>query len=155
MFETIHGDLFDSQAEALVNCVNCVGTMGAGLAREFRLRFPEMHADYLSRCARREIRIGEVTAFHERDRLIINFPTKNDWREKSKLADIESGLPALRQCIIDSEIESIAIPALGCGLGGLSWSLVEPRIRTHLQHLRGIRIELYPPQGQKPTRGRR
>jgi hypothetical protein len=101
MFTIINGNLFDSPAQALVNPVNCVGTMGAGLAREFRLRFPEMHADYLARCARGEVRLGELTAFHDRDKLIINLPTKHDWRERSKLAHIESGLRVLRQPIID------------------------------------------------------
>jgi O-acetyl-ADP-ribose deacetylase (regulator of RNase III) len=154
MFQTVNGNLFDSSAQALVNPVNCVGTMGAGLAREFRLRFPEMHADYLSRCARGEVRIGELTAFHERDTLIINFPTKHDWRERSKLAHIESGLHVLRQLILENELESVAIPALGCGLGGLSWTQVEPRIRVLLCTLTKVRLELYPPQPRARHWGR-
>ena len=148
------GDIFTSAAQALVIPVNCAGAMGAGLARDFRERFPEVASAYRSLYAAEEIRIGAVTSFDWQERLFVYFPTKQHWKGKSRLEDIDDGLRALRELITDRAVTSIAVPALGCGCGGLSWSLVEPRIRANLQNLSGVDIEIYAPMGQKPHRGR-
>lgn len=117
--------------------------MGAGLAREFRHRFPRMHADYIARCARGELHIGVVTTFRERGKLIINVPTKHHWRDRSRLEDIEAGLRALRRLLLNSDIPSIAVPALGCEL---RWGDVESRIRAALGTVPGVEVALYLPR---------
>jgi len=147
MFKVLIGDLFASQAQTLVNTVNCVGVMGKGVALEFKKRFPRMARDYADRCARGEVRLGEPY-FHVDDAgvRIINFPTKNHWRSPSRLSDIERGLDYLANHAIEWGITSLALPPLGCGNGGLAWSEVGPLIHAKLRRL-PIDIEVYAPYG--------
>jgi O-acetyl-ADP-ribose deacetylase (regulator of RNase III) len=152
MIEYMHGNLFDSPAEALVNTVNCVGVMGKGIAYQFRRAFPATYADYQQRCMRGEIRPGQVTSFREKNRLIVNFPTKRHWRSLSRLEDIEAGLQALRKLIETEGIRHIVLPPLGCGNGGLSWNDVRPAIERHLGDLADVRINVYEPHGAFSSR---
>lgn len=150
MIEFIKGNLFNCNCEALVNTCNCVGVMGRGIALEFKNRYPEMFEDYKNFCNLNKLRPGKLHVFEQKTtpRLIINFPTKVDWRNESKYPWIESGLLALREVIIDKNIKSIAIPALGCGLGGLQWSIVKPLIQSFHDSLSCINIIVlvYEPQ---------
>lgn len=125
------GDIFKSGAEVLVNPVNCVGVMGAGLAKQFKIRFPEMFEDYKELCGAGYVRLGEVNIHSSgitEPRWIISFPTKHHFKESSKLSSVTSGLKCLRKALTCLEIERVAIPALGCGLGGLMWSDVRAAI---------------------------
>ncbi len=88
----VHGSIFESSAQTLVNPVNCRGVMGAGLAKEFNRRWPRMYEVYREACQRGEVRIGHPLLCPMRDRWVLNFPTKDDWRERSKLEYIERGL---------------------------------------------------------------
>ena len=119
------GNIFNCDCEAVVNPVNTVGVMGKGLALQFKRAYPEMYMDYLCACNTRDLMIGKVHVWKVNDGLefsyIINFPTKNDWRNPSKLSYIEGGMIDLCRVIKKHNIHSIAIPALGCGLGGLDW----------------------------------
>lgn len=146
------GDMFTSHAEAMVNTVNCVGVMGKGVALEFKRRWPENYKFYKRACDRRELRPGSVLVFDrgnlfgsEGPRYLINFPTKDHWRAKSKLEYIESGLDALTFEVEKLGIRSIAIPPLGCGNGGLEWSVVRPLMQRKLANLAGVRVEIYGP----------
>jgi len=125
------GNLFDALVEALVNAVNCEGVMGKGLALAFKTRFPEMFASYREACRQNELRPGGLHTFRSPgEPWVINFPTKNHWRNPSRLEYIEAALPRLVTCVQNHGIRSIAIPALGCGLGGLDWNQVKPRIEA-------------------------
>jgi O-acetyl-ADP-ribose deacetylase (regulator of RNase III) len=77
---------------------------------------------------------------------IVNFPTKRHWRSKSRIEDIESGLHALADEIQRLGIRSIAVPALGCGNGGLDWQDVRPRIEAVLGVLPDVEVLVYAPQ---------
>jgi O-acetyl-ADP-ribose deacetylase (regulator of RNase III) len=145
----IHPDIFRSDADAIINTINCVGVMGGGLAAQFRERYPEMNAAYQTACARGEVKIGKMWSWFERQdgRWLINFPTKLDWRNPSELSYVTLGLKDLRAVIVDLSLKSIAIPPLGCGLGGLSWADVEPMIRYSLHGLTAD-VVIYPPNGQ-------
>jgi O-acetyl-ADP-ribose deacetylase (regulator of RNase III) len=147
MIRFIEGNLFDSTAEALVNTVNCVGVMGKGIAYQFKRAYPEMHKDYVRRCNDGQIRLGEVTAFRERGKVIVNFPTKSHWRSASKLEDIVGGLAHLRSFLLKNGIRSIAIPPLGCGNGGLAWSDVRGLIERELDDLKDVDVQVYAPAG--------
>ncbi len=154
-------NLFETPTEALVNPVNTVGVMGKGLALQFRKAFPANYEAYVQACRRHEVVVGRmfVTEIEGRltgPRLIINFPTKEHWRNNSRLPDIASGLVDLRRVLIDREVQSIAVPALGCGLGGLNWTDVRPLIETALNDL-PMQVWLFPPAGEQtrcPRRGR-
>ena len=131
MIRYVTGDLLAADSEALVNSVNCVGVMGRGVALAFKRRFPDNFKAYRAACDRGELQPGRMFVFETGElmpRLIINFPTKRDWRARSRLADIEAGLSALVAEIERHRIHSIALPVLGCGLGGLEWTEVKPRI---------------------------
>lgn len=147
MVRVLIGDLFASQAQTLVNTVNCVGVMGKGIALEFRNRFPEMYKDYVQRCERGEIRLGRPYLYKSLIRpWVLNFPTKDHWRSVTKLQDIEEGLVYLRSKQSEWGIESLAVPPLGCGQGQLEWRVVGPTLYRHLDQL-GIPVELYAPHG--------
>jgi O-acetyl-ADP-ribose deacetylase (regulator of RNase III) len=149
------GSLFDSNADALVVPVNCVGVAGAGLALEFRLRYPHWFAAYRSICldsrpyVRAAISIGKVWAYKPScagPSAIVSFPTKRHWKLASSLDYIEDGLDSLRAWLIDRpQVESIAVPALGCGLGGLPWADVRPLIEKSLGDLETT-VLVYGPQ---------
>lgn len=150
MIEFKAGDLFAEDVEALVNAVNCVGVMGRGVALQFKRTFPENFKAYAEHCKRREMRPGRVfvfeTANHDNPRYIINFPTKRHWRDKSRLEDIESGLKSLVRAIEQRRIRSTALPALGCGLGGLDWAReVRPMLAASLSQLPDVRIVVFEP----------
>jgi len=149
MIEEHQGSIFDAPVQALVNAVNTEGIMGAGLAKEFRERFPEAYEDYRRACERHELVPGTLHDYWLPDgRRIINFPTKTLWRSPSRLAYITAGLPVLADFVRMNAIPSIAIPALGCGLGGLSWHVVKPRIEDAFADLANgyVDVWLYGPR---------
>ena len=133
MIEFVQGDIFKSGADALVDPVNCVGTMGKGLALEFKKRFPTPSKIYIEACKRGEVRLGTMHVVDGYEKpIIISFPTKQHWRDSSRLQSIVSGLDDLRLVIQEKQIKSVAVPALGCGNGGLRWADVKPEIQSAL-----------------------
>jgi O-acetyl-ADP-ribose deacetylase (regulator of RNase III) len=141
------GDLFESRAQTLVNAVNCVGVMGKGIAEQFKRRFPPMFDDYKRRCKRKDVRLGEPYLYRDSSGVqIVNFPTKGHWRSPSRLVDVERGLDYLAKHAAEWSITSLALPALGCGNGGLEWSELGPLIHRKLGKV-PIDIELYAPTG--------
>jgi O-acetyl-ADP-ribose deacetylase (regulator of RNase III) len=155
MIEYRHGDILQADAEALINTVNCVGVMGRGIALQFKKAFPQNFKAYAAACQKEEVQPGQMFVFETRQIThpfyIINFPTKRHWRGASRIEDIDSGLKALVEAIGQYNIQSIAIPPLGSGLGGLNWSEVKPRIEAALQPLVNVRVLLYEPLGAPTT----
>lgn len=151
MIEYTSGDILKSEAEAIVNTVNCVGVMGRGIALQFKHSFPENFKAYEAACKRQEVQPGKMFLFETgtltSPRLIINFPTKRHWREKSRIEDIEAGLVNLVEVIRNEQISSIAIPPLGAGLGGLDWNEVRHRIESALSELEGVHVVVLEPKG--------
>lgn len=154
-FTEERGNLLEADVDALVNTVNTVGVMGKGIALQFKNAFPGNYEAYRLACEEQTVRLGEMFVFETgtlgRPRWIVNFPTKQHWRARSRLQDIEAGLVALCATIREHEIESIAVPPLGCGNGGLDWADVLPSILTRLDEL-DAEVRIYPPGG-KPTAG--
>ena len=140
------GDIFQSEMQTLVNAVNTVGVMGKGLALQFKKRYPNMFAEYEALCKSERLAPGTLHLYKAPDHWIINFPTKRHYRAKSERSDIEMGLAKLRLKCTEWEIESMALPALGCGYGGLEWSEVRPLVDKYLGDLT-IPIEVYGPRG--------
>ena len=122
-------DIFEVEVKALVNPVNCVGVAGAGLARAFKQRYVENFIMYKEACENGHVIPGRVFITKTTSgRYIINFPTKAHWRDKSNLHWIEAGLADMVKKLNFMRVQSVAIPMLGCGLGGLPWSDVRPLI---------------------------
>ena len=154
MIEYITGNLLEANAEALVNAVNCVGVMGKGIALQFKMAYPENFNQYQDACKKKQVNIGEMLICRlyglENPRYIINFPTKNHWRESSHPESIRLGLRSLTKEVVRLKIQSIAIPALGCGNGGLSWDSVNKIIKEELPCLPEVMFLIYTPLGVSP-----
>ena len=150
--EFTEGNLLEADVEAVVNTVNTVGVMGKGIALMFKERFPENFEAYAAACDAGEVQVGRmfVTRGVELDgpQWIINFPTKEHWRQRTRMEWIESGLDDLRRVIEEKGIRSIAIPPLGCGNGGLDWPDVRERIEVRLSDLPDTRVLVYVPTRQ-------
>lgn len=145
------GNILNTDVEALVNTVNCVGVMGRGVALAFKEAFPENYKAYRVACERDEVRPGRMfvfeTGYMANPKYIINFPTKRHWHGKSRIEDIDAGLRALANEIEARRIRSIAIPPLGSGLGGLDWQDVRPRIERILSSLGDVHAMVFEPHG--------
>lgn len=135
MIKEFTGNVFDVYCDIRINTVNCVGVMGAGIAREFKDRYPAMFEDYAKRCRRRTVVPGCPFLWEGNLTKIINFPTKNHWRNSSEYEYIENGLVWLNAFLSEMPSLTIAIPPLGCGHGGLKWDIVKPMIVDHLKEL--------------------
>lgn len=147
MVKVLVDDIFKSKAQTLVNTVNCVGVMGKGIALEFKKRFSEMYDDYVQRCKAKEVKLGQPYLFRSVvPPWILNFPTKDHWRDVARLEDIVKGLRYLEQHYREWGITSLAVPPLGCGQGQLEWKVVGRTLYRHLKRL-SIPVELYAPYG--------
>jgi O-acetyl-ADP-ribose deacetylase (regulator of RNase III) len=155
---TLHGDILRADAEALVNTVNCVGFMGRGIALQFRRVYPDNFQAYQRACAAGEVVPGRMfvvpTDQLTGPKFIINFPTKRHWRANSRMEDIDAGLVDLVEVVQRLGLRSIAIPALGCGLGGLRWAEVRPRIERALAAVPDLDVQIFPPEGAPPPLAR-
>lgn len=144
------GNIFAENVEAIVNPVNCVGIMGKGLALQFKNKYPENFKAYESACKQNKVQTGKMYIYEnetlKNPKYIINFPTKRHWRDNSRLEDIKSGLDDLKRLIEEMNIKSIAIPALGSGLGGLNWQVVKKIIEEKLKDINDCQIIIFEPQ---------
>ncbi len=151
------GDILTEDVTALVNTVNTVGVMGRGVALQFKKAYPENFKAYAAACKDKMVQPGRMFVFETRrfnnPKYIINFPTKRHWRNSSRLDDIEAGLIDLVDVIERYNIDSIAIPPLGSGLGGLNWSDVKAKLEIALRPLHNINIVVFEPHGApEPTK---
>lgn len=144
------GSIFTSGCEAIVNPVNCVGVSGAGLAKAFKIRFPESYAAYRAACVKHHsLKLGSVFVDPVDEgelRFVVYFPTKHHWLDVSEVASVESGMASLVAWARRAKVKSVGIPALGCGLGGLDWEHVRPVIDRACESLERVKWLVYPPQ---------
>ena len=148
MITFIHGNLLEDDAQALVNTVNTVGVMGKGIALQFKSRFPANFVAYADACKSGQVQIGHLFVTEPVElmgpRWVVNFPTKQHWRDPSRMAWVVAGLQELREFLISHQVESIALPALGVGLGGLPWIEVRDHIEAALGDL-ALDVRVYEP----------
>ncbi len=145
------GNLFSEDAEALVNTVNCAGVMGRGVALQFKRQFPENFKTYEKACKQKTIVPGKMFVYKTGNvinpKFIINFPTKRHWRGASRIEDIKAGLVDLVNVIQTYDIKSVALPPLGCGLGGLKWNDVQEQIEKTLNYKIKAKVTVFEPNG--------
>ncbi|WP_370060179.1 type II toxin-antitoxin system antitoxin DNA ADP-ribosyl glycohydrolase DarG [Neptunomonas phycophila] len=149
MIHYTQGNLLEANVDALVNTVNTVGVMGKGIALMFKERFPNNMQTYAKACKAGEVVTGKMFVTQTGELMgpqwIVNFPTKQHWRAKSKMEWIEDGLADLRRFIVENNVRSIAIPPLGTGNGGLTWHDVKPKIEQTLVDLEEVDIWIFEP----------
>ena len=139
MIKIISGNIFTTQMQTVVNTINCVGIMGAGIAYEFKLRYPEMYERYVELCKSKHIAIGKLWIYKADDKWILNFPTKNHWKYPSKIEYLEKGLQKFLDTYESKGITSIAFPTLGASHGGIP---VETSIQIMEKYLSRCKIEV-------------
>jgi O-acetyl-ADP-ribose deacetylase (regulator of RNase III) len=152
MIQYVTGNILESSAQALINTVNTLGVMGKGIALQFKKAFPNNYRAYADACKKEEVVIGKLFVTKDQnlalgEKIIINFPTKKDWRKPSEYSFIDSGLTDLIKVIEEYQIKSIAIPPLGAGNGGLEWEKVKQIIEEKLS-ASNIEIFVYEPTVQ-------
>ena len=152
------GDLLrQDDVDAIVNTVNCVGVMGKGIALQFKNKWPENFRAYEAACKTKQVRPGRMFVFDSgglvKPNYIINFPTKDHWRGKSRIEFIRDGLVDLVAQVKRLRIRSIAIPPLGCGNGGLDWNEVRPLIERAFVGLPEVEVRLFAPSGAPDPKG--
>ena len=151
MIAYTQGNVLEARVEALVNTVNTVGVMGKGVALMFKERFGDNFRRYAAACKSGEVQTGKmfVTQVAELDgpRWIVNFPTKQHWRAPSRMEWVVEGLQDLRRFLVEQQIQSIAIPPLGAGNGGLEWPDVREQIERALADLE-VEILVFEPTSQ-------
>jgi O-acetyl-ADP-ribose deacetylase (regulator of RNase III) len=149
MINYTQGNLLECGAQALVNTVNTVGVMGKGIALMFKERFTRNFQLYAAACKAKEVRTGHMFVTETQElhgpKWIVNFPTKQHWRSPSKLEWVVEGLHDLRRFLIEEKVESIAIPPLGAGNGGLEWALVRGQIEEVLSDMPDVNILVFEP----------
>lgn len=145
MITYLSGDLLEDDADVLVNTVNCVGAMGAGIALQFKKRFPLNYLRYQQNCRNGKVTPSSITEYKEDGKVIYNLATKKHWKDGTRLSWIATGCRHLRESIIRDNIKSIAIPALGCNNGGASWPQVRDLLRKNLEGV-NCDIRIYVPQ---------
>lgn len=157
MIKLTRGNILRADVEALVNTVNCDGYMGRGIALQFKKAYPANFDAYQKACRVGDVHPGSMFIFETgmmmNPRYIINFPTKRHWRGRSRYEDIDAGLRALAEDACRLDIRSIAIPPLGCGLGGLDWGRVRRMIEDAFKDASNIQILLFEPVGAPEAKG--
>lgn len=149
MLEYKRGNILAAKTEALVNTVNCVGVMGKGIALQFKQAYLENFRQYEKACREGKVKPGQMFTVSINSILnpkyIINFPTKRHWKNKSQIEDIQNGLVALVAEVKQLGINSIAIPPLGCGNGGLNWLEVKPLIEAAFGQMSNMQVIIFEP----------
>ncbi len=163
----VDGDMFFSQMQTLTISVNVVGVMGRGLASRTKYQFPDVYVYYQDLCREKVLQMGKPYLY-KREALIdksladdayplpnpnankwfLLFPTKRHWRTNSDIKGIEEGLIWVRDNYANEGIQSLAMPALGCGLGKLEWRDVGPLMCKYLADLT-IPVSIYLPREQE------
>ncbi len=149
MINYIQGNLLEAKTEALVNTVNTLGVMGKGIALMFKERFAANNKAYVQACNAKQVQTGKMFVTETDElmgpRWIINFPTKQHWRNPSKMEWVVEGLADLRRFLVENQVKSVAIPPLGAGNGGLDWLAVRAQIELALADLHSVDILVYEP----------
>lgn len=127
--EIIKGDLFDAPEPALAHGCNTQGLMGAGIAKVFANKYPEMYRHYVGLCAMRLFSVGSVLTWHAPDRIVFNLGTQINPGADARLFAIHIALSNMAGLAVDMELSSVGIPMIGCGIGGLTWGDVGPCVR--------------------------
>lgn len=138
----IKGNIFNSECQTIVNTINCVGVMGAGIALEYKLRYPEMFDQYVEFCDKKQIEVGKLWIYKSSDKWVLNFPTKKHWKFPSKIEYLHAGLEKFVRTYQQREIKSVAFPLLGADKGGLDRISVLEIMTSYLDGL-DCKVEVY------------
>jgi len=145
MIKILHGNIFSTKCDCIVNTVNCVGFMGRGIALEMSIRYPEMEKVYKEKCESNAIEIGSLWLYSPQDgsQKILNFPTKIDYKFPSKIEYLKKGLETFRKEYHFYNISSIAFPVLGAQNGKINFDIALDLMNKYLSDLDDLDVEIY------------
>ncbi len=154
----VSGDLFHNahDAQAFAHGCNCQRSMGAGIAKTFRARYPEMYEEYRRRCKAepRQFNLGECWLWKaDNQPWVFNLGTQEGyWRARASYEAIDTALRSMRQQADVEGITRIAVPRIGVGYGGLSWKKVRAIVEAVFGDRHGTLVvyEEYVPGGCSP-----
>lgn len=129
-YTEVTGDLFAAGLPALGHGCNCAGSMGAGIATEFRRRWPEMFVAYRSLCRARGFRLGDIYVWDTGDVVVYNLATQPVPRPSATLGAIRTSVAAALADAAERGLPRLGVPRIGAGLGGLRWPDVQGALRT-------------------------
>lgn len=142
MIYEVSGDILLTGARAIAHGVGPHDNFAQGLALSLRERWPAMYKDFRHYCQLRNPKPGELWAWVGADgRRIISLFTQEPPRFKgghpgrSSLTHLGHCLRQLQSFVIQEGLESLALPRLATGVGGLDWDLVKPELESHLGRL--------------------
>ena len=136
------GDIFAlDNIQGYAHGCNCAGAMGKGIAVQFKNKFPKMYLEYKKLCSENKFNPGDVFDYKYHDIHIYNLGTQLTWRTKAKIEYIKSSLITMLELASADNVKSIALPAIGAGLGGLKWEDVKDIINIVSEHY--PKIDLY------------
>jgi len=166
LLSVAEGDMFFSRMQSLTVSVNTVGIMGKGLASRAKYQFPDVYVVYQDLCRTKKLRMGKPYLYKREKTLdyelaeepppelansetwFLLFPTKRHWRENADFEGIDAGLQWVVENYKREGIKSLAVPALGCGLGRLDWADVGPLLCDYLSRL-NLPVRIYLPAEKK------
>ncbi len=138
MIQEVTGDILLSKAAAIAHGVAPHDHFDSGLALALRERFPVMVKDFRHHCHQSNPKPGGLWSWGGPDGQVINLltqdpaPTAHSKPRKATSPNVNHALRALRNLIESEKLESVALPRLATGVGGLDWSEVKPLIERHL-----------------------
>lgn len=142
-FVSRQGDLFTSEADAIGHGVNCRGLMGAGIALQFRSRYPDMYYEYKKLCVEDLLKPGQIYPYRAHDRTVINIASQEYPGPDASYEWLVTGVrSALRYCT-ERGLQSLALPRIGCGIGGLDWVSVELLLSTLAEERPSVSLEIW------------
>lgn len=122
---TKHGDLFTSAAPAYGHGVNCAGVMGAGIAKQFKEKYPHNYKNYRAACLAGQLKPGQIAVNREKGKFIVNMASQNKpGRDATYHWLFEAALTTATQAV-EMGIDRVAVPQIGAGIGGLDWWKVQ------------------------------
>jgi O-acetyl-ADP-ribose deacetylase (regulator of RNase III) len=119
----VSGDLLASKLPAVAHGCNCLGVMGAGIAKEFKKRWPAMYQEYRRKCHYGEFNLGDVFPWVVGDLTIYNLATQQEF--KADIKAIQTAITSMLKLAEAAKIDTVGIPRIGAGLGGLEWNEVK------------------------------
>lgn len=120
------GNIFKLQEiSAYAHGCNCAGAMGKGIALQFKERYPQMYLEYKKLCKDNLFSLGDIFTYNSEYKTIFNLGTQKTWRTKADINAIEQAFTKMLLYASQNNIDKIALPKIGAGLGGLNWNDVK------------------------------
>lgn len=138
MIKIINEDLLNANVDAIAHQVNCMGVMGAGLAKQIRSAYPDVYNEYMELCKRERHSdlLHKIQVFYpifEGEHYIFNMFAQEFYGRNKRYTDYDAlytCLVKVKEFMSNHNLKTLGLPyGLGCGLAGGDWKIVYEIIR--------------------------